>query len=31
MSLASTYIPAEVEEKWYAYWLQNNLFHLGAR
>ena len=27
MSLASTYIPAEVEEKWYAYWLQNNLFH----
>ena len=27
MSLASTYIPAEVEEKWYAYWLKNNLFH----
>ena len=27
MSLASTYIPAEVEEKWYGYWLKNNLFH----
>ena len=27
MSLASTYIPAEVEEKWYEYWLKNNLFH----
>ena len=27
MSLASTYIPAEVEEKWYAYWLKNDLFH----
>ena len=27
MSLASTYIPAEVEEKWYAYWIKNNLFH----
>ena len=27
MSLASTYIPAEVEEKWYGYWMKNNLFH----
>ena len=27
MSLASTYIPLEVEEKWYEYWLKNNLFH----
>ena len=27
MSLASTYIPAEVEEKWYEYWMKNNLFH----
>ena len=27
MNLASTYIPAEVEEKWYAYWIKNNLFH----
>ena len=27
MSLASTYIPAEVEEKWYEYWIKNNLFH----
>ncbi len=27
MSLASTYIPSEVEEKWYEYWMKNNLFH----
>ena len=27
MSLASTYIPAEVEEKWYEYWMKNNFFH----
>ncbi len=27
MSLATNYIPAEVEEKWYKYWLDNNLFH----
>ena len=27
MSLSSTYIPAEVEEKWYEYWMKNNLFH----
>ena len=27
MSLATTYIPAEVEEKWYSYWMKNNLFH----
>ena len=27
MSLASTYIPAEVEEKWYEYWMKHNLFH----
>ena len=27
MSLATTYIPAEVEEKWYKYWLENRLFH----
>ncbi len=27
MSLATTYIPAEVEEKWYEYWMKNNLFH----
>ena len=27
MSLTTTYIPAEVEEKWYEYWMKNNLFH----
>ena len=27
MSLATNYIPAEVEEKWYKYWMDNNLFH----
>ena len=25
MSLATNYIPAEVEEKWYKYWMDNNL------
>ena len=27
MSLATTYIPSEVEEKWYEYWMKNGLFH----
>ncbi len=27
MNLATNYIPAEVEEKWYGYWMKNNLFH----
>ena len=27
MSLATNYIPAEVEEKWYKYWMDNKLFH----
>ena len=27
MSIATNYNPAEVEEKWYKYWLDNNLFH----
>ena len=27
MSLATTYIPSEVEEKWYKYWMDNRLFH----
>ncbi|MDR0962621.1 MAG: valine--tRNA ligase [Mediterranea sp.] len=27
MELASKYNPAEVEGKWYQYWLDNNLFH----
>ena len=27
MSLATTYIPSEVEEKWYEYWMKNRLFH----
>ena len=27
MSLATNYIPSEVEEKWYKYWMDNNLFH----
>ena len=28
MEIASKYNPAEVEDKWYAYWMQNNLFNL---
>ena len=27
MELANKYNPAEVEDKWYAYWMENNLFH----
>ncbi len=27
MKIASKYNPAEVEEKWYKYWMDNNLFH----
>ncbi len=27
MEIASKYNPAEVEDKWYKYWLDNNLFH----
>lgn len=27
MELASKYNPAEVEEKWYEYWMKNDLFH----
>ena len=27
MNLATTYIPSEVEEKWYKYWLDNGFFH----
>ena len=27
MSLATNYIPTEVEERWYKYWTDNNLFH----
>ena len=27
MTLASKYNPAEVEEKWYEYWMKHNLFH----
>jgi valyl-tRNA synthetase len=27
MEIASKYNPAEVEEKWYQYWMENNLFH----
>ncbi|WP_165044184.1 valine--tRNA ligase [Dysgonomonas sp. ZJ709] len=27
MEIASKYNPAEVEDKWYQYWLKNNLFH----
>lgn len=27
MELASKYNPADVEDKWYQYWLDNNLFH----
>ena len=27
MKLSSTYSPKEVEDKWYQYWLENNLFH----
>lgn len=27
MEIASKYSPAEVEDKWYQYWMENNLFH----
>ena len=27
MEIATKYSPAEVEEKWYKYWMDNNLFH----
>ena len=27
MELPKTYSPADVEDKWYAYWLQQNYFH----
>ena len=27
MEIASKYNPAEVEEKWYKYWMEHNLFH----
>ena len=27
MSLATTYVPSEVEEKWYEYWMKKRLFH----
>lgn len=27
MEIASKYNPAEVEEKWYKYWMDNKLFH----
>ncbi|WP_352423310.1 valine--tRNA ligase [Proteiniphilum sp.] len=27
MEIASKYNPAEVEEKWYKYWMENKLFH----
>ncbi|HUI33116.1 MAG: valine--tRNA ligase [Dysgonamonadaceae bacterium] len=27
MEIASKYNPKEVEDKWYAYWLENNYFH----
>ncbi len=27
MEIASKYNPAEVEDKWYAYWMDNKLFH----
>lgn len=27
MEIASKYNPAEVEDKWYAYWMKHNLFH----
>lgn len=27
MEIASKYNPAEVEEKWYQYWMEHNLFH----
>lgn len=28
--LPKTYNPADVEEKWYSYWLKNNIFHAEA-
>src|SRR5690606_27475134 len=27
MSLSTKYNPAEVEEKWYTYWMENGFFH----
>lgn len=27
MEIASKYNPAQVEDKWYKYWMENNLFH----
>ena len=27
MEIATKYNPAEVEDKWYQYWMENNLFH----
>ena len=27
MSISKQYTPAEIEDKWYAYWLEHNLFH----
>lgn len=27
MEIASKYNPAEVEDKWYKYWMENKLFH----
>ncbi len=27
MEISSKYSPAEVEDKWYKYWMENNLFH----
>lgn len=27
MSIASKYTPAEIEEKWYRYWMEKNYFH----
>ena len=27
MSLSTKYNPATVEDKWYTYWSENNLFH----
>ncbi|MDR2911566.1 MAG: valine--tRNA ligase [Bacteroidales bacterium] len=27
MKIATKYSPAEIEQKWYEYWLENNLFH----
>lgn len=27
MELSAKYNPSEVEDKWYAYWLENKFFH----